>query len=146
MILRICFKQRQILQACLMIKTAPTSAGWLFTCNRSGTMQLMLTWAASPSLLRVGGGSGGGAASARLGSHTGGRRRSTVAHVASTAPTILAEPFAPAMTWPTTTQRWQWSGTGRPLGKGHQGLWQQAAIFKRPGGVASVGTGGAPLY
>ena len=108
-------------------------------------MRLTLTWAASPSLLRAGGRSGGAAACARLGGRTGGRQSSAIAQRAPAAPTRLAKQFAPATTWLTTTQRWQRSGTGRPMGKGHQRLWQQAVQARRSGGVASVGTAGPPL-
>ena len=57
----------------------------------------------------------------------------------------VAEHFAPATFWLTTTQRWQRSGTGRPeKKKGVPRTWQQAAPLRRPGGVASVGMKGAP--
>ena len=85
-------------------------------------MRQMPTWAASPSLQKVEGRSGGAGACARLGSRTGGRRRSPVGQMATAAPTVLAKQSAPAMTWLTTTQRWQRSGTGRPMGRGHQRL------------------------
>ena len=48
--------------------------------------------------------------------------------MAEAAPTMLAKQFAPATVSLTTTQRWQRSGTGGPMGKGHQRLWQHAAL------------------
>ena len=90
-------------------------------------MRPMPTWAASPSFPRVTGRSGGAAASARLGSRTGGKRDSKVAQTAAAAPMFLAEQPALATTWPTTTQRWQRSRTGRPMGTGHQKVLRQAA-------------------
>ena len=108
-------------------------------------MQPTPTWAASPSLLRATGRCGGAAACARLGSRTGGRRKSATGHKAKAAPMRLAGQFAPAMTWLTITLRWQRSGTGRPMGEGDQRLWQQAAVSRQPGGVPSVGTDGPPL-
>ena len=110
------------LQANLRGRMALTSANWLHTCNRSGTMRPTPTWAASPSLPKVGGRSGGAAASARPGSHTGGRHKSLIAQTASAVLTRLAKQCAPATTWPTTTQKWQQSETGRPMGKRHQTL------------------------
>ena len=109
-------------------------------------MRPMPTWAASSSLRKVEGRPGGAVACARLGSRTGGKRGFTIVQMATAAPTTVAEQSAPAMIWPTTTQRWQRSGTGRPMGKAHQTLWQQTAISMQPGGVASVGTDGAPLW
>ena len=103
------------------------------------------TWAGSSLRPRAAGRSGGAVACARLGRHTGGKRQSKVAPRATTAPTVLAWQCVPATTWPTTTQRWQPSGIGGPMGKGHQRLLRQAAMSRQPGGVASVGTDGAPL-
>ena len=65
---------------------------------------------------------GGGAACARLGSRTGGRHSSAIAQMAKAAPTTVAKQFVPATTWPTTTKKWQQSGTGQQMGKGHQKL------------------------
>ena len=107
-------------------------------------MRLRPTWAASSSRLKATGRSGGAAACARPGSRTSGKQVATIAPTAVAAPKRLAEQCAPAVTWLTSTQRWQRSGTGRPMGKGHQHLWQQVATAKQPGGVASVGTAGAP--
>ena len=121
----------------LICKLAPISADWLRTCSRSVTMQPTPTWARPPSLPRARGRSGGPAACARLGNRTGGRQQSATAEVAPAAPTRLPELSAPAMTWPTTTEMWQRSGTGRPRGKGCQRLSRQAAVSKQPGGVAS---------
>ena len=75
-------------------------------------MRLTPTWARS--LLDPGGTGrpGGAAACARLGSHTGGRQVSAIAQMAPTAPTRLAEQFAPATTWPTTTQSGSRVGLG----------------------------------
>ena len=108
-------------------------------------MRPMPTWAASPSLPKAKERLGGAAACARPGSRTGGRRASRIAPMAGAAPTMLAKQCAPATIWLTSTQRWQRSGTGRPMGRGHQRLWQQVATAKQPGGVASVGTDGMPL-
>ena len=111
------------LQAHLTSRLALTSADWLHTCSRSGTMMPTPSWAASPSLPTVGGRSGGAAACARLGSRTGGRQQSTVAPEARAVHTTAAMQFAPAKTWPTTTQRWRLSGTGGPTrGTGDQRL------------------------
>ena len=96
-----------------------TSGGWLHTCDRRGTMRLMPTWAASSLRPTVTRRPGGAVACARLGSCTGGRRRSAIAPEARAAPTMFAELYAHALTWSTNTQRWQPSGTGGP-GKGHQ--------------------------
>ena len=104
------------------------------------------TWAASSLRPRATGRSGGAVACARLGSRTDGRQQSAIVSKATAAPTTLAKQSAPAMIWLTTTQRWQRSGTGRPMGKAHQTLWQQTAILMQPGGVASAGTDGAPLW
>ena len=134
------------LQATQRSRLAPTSTAWLHTCSKSGTMQPTLTWAAASSHPIAAGRPGGGAACARPGSRTGGRQQSATAQMAPAVPTIAGEPCAPATTWPTTTQRWQRSGTGRPTGKGHQRLSLPAATPKQPGGVASVGSDGAPLW
>ena len=80
-------------------------------------MQQMPTWAASSSFLRVGGRSGGAAACATQASRTGGRQESAIAQIVPDAPTMLAEQPAPAMIWPTISQRWQRSGTGTPMGE-----------------------------
>ena len=104
-------------------------------------MRPMPTWGGSTAAGRP----GGGAACARLSSRTGGRQPSAIAQMAASALMTVAKQFAPATTWPTTIQKWQQNGTGRPMGKGRQRPWQQAATSKQPGGVASVGTGGAPL-
>ena len=133
------------LQATQRSRLAPTSTAWLHTCSRSGTMQPTLTWAAASSHPIAAGRPGGGAACARLGSRTGGRQPSAIAQMAASALMTVAKQFAPATTWPTTIQKWQQNGTGRPMWKGRQRPWQQAATSKQPGGVASVGTGGAPL-
>ena len=108
-------------------------------------MRPMPIWAASPLRLIATERPGGGAACARLGGRTGGTQESAVAPEAPAAPTMLAEQCAPAMIWLTTTQRWQRSGTGRPMGEGRQRLWQQVATAKQPGDVVCVGTAGAPL-
>ena len=132
------------LQAHPMSWVAPTSHNWRQTCSGSGTTRPTPTWAASPLLPRVGGRSGGAAACAGLGSRTDGWRESGIATQAAEAPTMLAKQCAPAMTWPTTIQRWQTNGTGRPMGNGHQRLLLQAPPkSKQPGGVTSVGTDGA---
>ena len=133
------------LQASLGSRLAPTSADWLRTCNRSGTMRPTPTWAASSLRPKATGRSGGGAACAGLGIRTGGWRESDIAHWAATAIIGLAKQSAPATIWPTTTQRWQMSGTGTPMGNRHQRVCGQAAQSRRPGGVATVGTDGAPL-
>ena len=103
------------------------------------------TWARSSLGPGAAGRPGGGAACAKLGSHTGGKLQSNIAQMARAAPTMLAEQCALATIWPTTTQRWLRSGTGRPMGTGHQRLSLQAATSRQPGGVAPVGTDGAPL-
>ena len=108
-------------------------------------MRLMPTWAASSLRPRAAGRSGGAAACARPGSRTGGNQQSAIASMAGAALTRQAEQSAPATIWLTSIQRWQRSGTGRPMGRGHQRLWQQVATAKQPGGVASVGTDGMPL-
>ena len=130
----------------MLSRLAQTSANWLHTCNRSGIMQPMPTWAAGSSRPRVTGRSGGPAACARLGGRTGGRPQSTTVPMAAAAPTRLAEQSAIVMTSLTITKRWQRSGTGRPMGKGHQRMWQHSAIPKQPGGVPSVDTDGAPVW
>ena len=104
------------------------------------------TWAASSSRPRAIGRPGGGAVCARLGSRISGRQQSAIASGATAAPMTVAKQFVPATIWPTTTQRWQQSGTGRAMGTGHQRLWQQAAQARQSGGVAVVGTAGPPLY
>ena len=111
-----------LLQARVLSRMAQTSASWLRTCNRSGTMRPTPIWAASASRPRATRRSGGAAARARLGSRTDGNRASTIAPAARAAPTMLAEQCAPATTWLTTTLRWQPSGTGRPTGEGPQRL------------------------
>ena len=108
------------LQAFLRSRLGLTSADWLRTCTRSGTVQPMSTMARLWLHLRGTGKYGGGAACARLSSRTGGRQQSAIAQVAKSAPTMLAEQCAPTMIWPTTSQRWQRSGTGRPAEKGDQ--------------------------
>ena len=75
---------------------------------------------------------GGGAACARPGSRTGGKRSYKVAQKEPNAPMILAEQCAPVKIWLTVTQRWQESGTGRPTGRGHQRLWQQGSLEVGP--------------
>ena len=109
-------------------------------------MRVMPTWAASSSRPKATGRSGGAVACAKPGSRTGGRHGSAIAPMAKAAPMTLAKQCALAMISLTTTPRWQRSGTGRPTGRGHQRLWQQAAVSKLPGGVAFVGTHGAPGY
>ena len=129
-----------------MNRLAPTSAGWLHTCSKSGTMRPTPTWAGSSLRLRAAGRPGGWAAYVRRGSRTGSKRLYNTAQMAADAPTILAKQSVPAMIWPTTTQRWQRSGTGRPMGRGHQRLsLHAAAAAEQSGGVASVGMDGALL-
>ena len=111
-----------LLQASVLSRLAQTSANWLRTCKRSGIMRPTPTWAAGSLRPRATGRSGGPAACARLGSRTGGRPQSKIAHLAATAPMMLAEQPALATMWTTITQRWQQSGTGAPMGKGHQRL------------------------
>ena len=82
-------------------------------------MRPVPTWAASPSGPGASGRPGEGAACARPGSCTDGRQQSAIAHMAAAAPTTVAKQFASATTLHTTTQRWQQSGTERPLGTGH---------------------------
>ena len=108
------------LQASLGSRMAPTSADWLCTCSRSGTMRLMPTWAASSLRPKAAGRSGGAVVCAKPGSRTDGKRPYKVAQKAPDAPMMLAKQFAPATTWLTAAKRWQQRGTGRPTGKEHQ--------------------------
>ena len=131
------------LQANLRSRLAPTSAGWLHTCKRSGTMQPMPTWAAASLRPTVTARSGGGAACARLGSRTGGKRESKIAQMAPDVPMTMVMQCALAPVWPTTTQKLRQNGTGRPTGIKHLRLWQPVAIWRQRGAAASVGTAGA---
>ena len=134
------------LQANVRSRLALTLADWLRTCKWSGTIWPMPNGVGSQSSLTAICRPGGAAGSVEQGSRTGGRQESTIAHAATGVLARRGKQCAPATTWPATTQRWQLSGTGRQMGRGHQRLSLQAAALKQPGGVASVGTAGPLVW